>query len=327
MTRGGIAVFSEVTAIRNIADVPFPARIRNTPAEEKVYNSVNSLLNRIGGFETVKISDMPAKRRFALAESGIITRECAEGKFGAVAFRKDGQLTVTVNGDDHIAERVMISGEDVFEAFKKLSELDKLILANLRIARRGETFFTARPIDSGAGVRASVYVFAPILSSTRRIIEIVKESAKIGVVVEETASESDLFLVKSAPILGDKAERAIESVAATVKKIIEAEKAFRREYYIANKTALKDECLRAVGVIKNCVRLSYAEMCELIGKIKLGIFFGFIKTDDEDALNELYFTAKTNMLSLLVPQSVTSDERRAILVKETAEKTNIRSER
>lgn len=50
---------------------------------------------------------------------------------------------------------------------------------------------------------------------------------------------------------------------------------------------IKDECLRAFGVLTNCYKISFDEFQRLISAVKLGAAVGFLSVKNFSALDEL----------------------------------------
>ena len=68
--------------------------------------------------------------------------------------------------------------------------------------------------------------------------------------------------------------------------IIDAGPDFREQMLREDETALKDECLRAFGVLTNCAILPMKELTAGRVKVKLGIMLGFFKTKNIRHFNE-----------------------------------------
>ena len=325
-----VSLSSRVRFARNLTGYNFPSMIKGTRAEREIVSEVTALVKRMGGYTVSEMRSLSAPEKAALTERYVISPALAESVGGAVAVRDDGAVSLMINEEDHIREQSFVRGADVKRAYEVLSGVDKILCANLHFARNGKTYYTACPTNYGTGMRASVMMYLPALVKTGGTEELISAANAAGLVVrggmgEGSPCSEDIFQVSNRVTVGDELA-IVKRVSAFVARIVRAEKDARYSIYNADPRSFEDDVCRALGTLKYCRLLSYEEFVSLIGKIKLGVFIGFVAVDDAALLDDLFVTARSANLELLKSyQNLSAEEKRAAVVKDALAAINCKT--
>ncbi len=172
---GEMAVLSQCSLGRNLADFPFPAQCSNDE-QQAVLDRVAGVLDNLnllasGRFYRLKELD-PEELRF-LAERRFISHDVLLGNGQRGVYVSDDQcLSIMVNGEDHLCLRTMQAGQKIHEAWARLNLMDDTLSGVLDFAfneRLG--FLTSSLRNLGTGLRASTLVHLPGLALEGRIVE------------------------------------------------------------------------------------------------------------------------------------------------------------
>ena len=179
-----VAVLSQCSLARNVADLPFPGRCSEEEkgaAEERIQGVLDHLdASMHGQYFSLAALD-PYETRF-LAERQLVTygMMLARGARG-VYVSEDQAMCIMVNGDDHLCARVLRSGLQLREAWAQTNAMDDVLSRVLDYAfdaRLG--YLTANLGAVGTGLKASVLLHLPGLAFANRIAEHVEHAAAQG---------------------------------------------------------------------------------------------------------------------------------------------------
>ena len=226
-----------------------------------------------------------------------------------------------MNEEDHVREQCIVKGNDLDTAYERLCAIDRILCGNIRFAKKGSAYLTACPTNLGTGMRASVMVYLPALASTGAARDMAAAAIRQGLTVrgafgEGTGCEGDLYQISNGVTLNVTPEKIIEKVKRFSAKVISYERESRYDAYSKKPREFEDVCFRALGVLRSCVLLEYGEFLDLIGKVKLGVFLGFISAKNKELFDDLLVTARSCNLSLLMGGDAPENEKRAKFVKQ-----------
>ena len=98
-----------------------------------------------------------------------------------------------------------------------------------------------------------------------------------GVFGEGSAAEGYSYQVSNERTLGMSEIEILDQMTRTTMQLCDMELKAREQMLLENEIALKDECLRAYGILMNCAILPLKELTADMVKVKLGIMLGFFK--------------------------------------------------
>lgn len=287
-----IVTSTRIRLARNIATYPFPSKLEKKQAEE-IVRSVRYELNHLQSFTTYTIGDLPEEEATVLQERHLISPALIRNRAVSAAFISDSkQISVMVNEEDHLREQFITRGLRLSEAYRELEKIDDALDNALTFAydeRFG--YLTACPSNLGTGMRASVQMFLPGIAKYNYFEAILPDLRANGMTVrgvygEGSAAEGYEYQVSNQKTLGVSEQEILVETQETVKRICAQELVLRRRMLREDGLALRDSCMRAYGLLTNCVFLSEKEFAAAMIKVKLGVALGFFNVSDSAALNE-----------------------------------------
>lgn len=293
-SNNGIVISSRVRLARNLDGFVFPARLDDAGSAKVLGKIEDALKGGSENFGTIRISDMTDLQAETLKELHVISDDLLHyNKNAAVIVNKAGDICIMVNEEDHLREQCILKGNKLSQAYNKLCAVDDLIASANKIAfdqRLG--YLTACPTNVGTGLRASALMFLPGLSMTDSLAKCVNAASRFDMSVrgeygEGSRSGGYLYQISNQKTLGVSEEEIISSVASAVEQIEQSEILARRALRSGNEVMLRDNIMRAYGILTNAYRLSFGEFEEKYALVKLGIYYGYIECGDRAAFEAL----------------------------------------
>ena len=233
-----------------------------------------------------------------------ISKDFAKPEIPAGLFTGDnGKISIMVNEEDHIREQCILSGFDLKGAVEKIMPLDNLLNRNFRFAKENDFYYTACPSNLGTGMRASVMLFLPALVYTDKIAKIMEDAKSEGITFRGAFGEGSLaegfwYQVSNSRTLGS-VSNLIEKVSNFVLSVCDEENDERYRLLSDFEHEIKDECMRAYGILTNCHLLSYKECINLIAKVKFASSVGVLELKNPSALDDLIVTVRPATLKFI----------------------------
>lgn len=284
-------ISTRVRLARNLQSYPFPSRMSQDEAREVILLVREAMSALDDGFVQYDMGAIGKQQALLLQEQRLISPALAARKTGAAFVSPDRCVSVMVNEEDHLREQYVLSGFDFYKAYERICGLDEGLGSKLNFAYDAKLgFLTACPSNVGTGMRASVMLFLPALERSNALQELVPRLKAGGLTVrgmfgEGTASEGYVYQVSNERTLGLSEQELIADMVRITMRICDLELNERKKMLKKDGFALRDECLRAYGLLTNCGYLAYKEMMDLLAKVKLGIALGFFKTTGAAAVN------------------------------------------
>ena len=282
-----VVISTRIRLARNLADMPFPARMTEAQREELKERVKNALQDSNTPFaKTLKFIDMaavPENEIGAMVERHIISPEfAASNKNRAIILSEDESISIMVGEEDHLRIQVLLGGLQLEKAYDIAEQLDSILHANLHFAFDSQLgFLTECPTNLGTGLRASVMLHLPVCEQSGEISLLSDTVGKIGFTVrgmygEGSKSSASLYQISNQITLGISEKNALDNLKIIIGQIAEKERAAAKEI---NTLQIEDKAYRALGILKNSRILSGKEMMNLLSLIKLGQSVGIIKED------------------------------------------------
>jgi protein arginine kinase len=273
---------------RNLESYPFPSRQTERQAEEVAAIVRNALSHLDEGWVQYDMRVIGKAKAMLLQEQHLISPALVKNPCGWAFISPDETVSVMVNEEDHLREQYIVKGFELVSAYERVCSLDDGIGGYVGFAYDKKLgYLTACPSNVGTGLRASVMMFLPALERKNAIGEFLKEWSDCaltvrGVFGEGTASEGHRYQISNDKTLGLTEMEILDYMQAAISQIAEAEEAEREKLVRENGLQLRDEALRAYGILTNCARLEYKEMRNLLTQVKLGLAFGFFRIRKND---------------------------------------------
>ncbi len=280
-----IAVSTRIRLARNISGYPFPSKITEcqfAEIKQKIKNLISDKgIGAFGNLKYIEMSDIPENERYAMVERHIISPQfVSKCEKKAIIISEDESVCIMLGEEDHIRIQVIKAGFELESAYNTANEIDNLICDNFDIAFDEKLgFLTECPTNLGTGLRASVMLHLPVLTSVGEIAKISDSVGKFGYTIrgmygEGTKPAGAYYQISNQITLGISEKNALDNLSVIASQIIEKEKNACKNI---NKTAFEDLCMRSLGTLKYARILSSDEMMKHLSNIKLGISIGIIK--------------------------------------------------
>ena len=127
---------------------------------------------------------------------------------------------------------------------------------------------------------------------------------------EGSEAEGYMYQVSNEVTLGVSEEEILSQVDEVARKVRSLENAERdRLKRGQSRLAVKDKCMRAYGVITNCVVLSSGELASLASDVKLGACLGYIPISDVSAVDDLIVAMQPYNINRAAGRTLSAGER------------------
>ncbi len=310
-----IAVSSRIRLARNVNELPFPT-IQGDEKLDEIVKPVFHALNKVklcNIYHMGSISDIDAN---VLREKHLISYDLMQNKRnGSAVISEDETLSVMVNEEDHIREQCLLSGCNLEEGYRILDRVDDLLSEKIEFAfdeRYG--YITSCPTNLGTGMRASVMMFLPALTITRKITPIIDKVSREritvrGVYGEGSSAEGSMYQVSNQVSLGLAEQDILRHVKNTVLRIGEAERVAREELQKYSGLEIKDRVKRAYGILTNAAKIDSKEFMMLFSDVKLGAALGILPFEKPELMEEILVKVQPANITKAAGRELTAEER------------------
>lgn len=318
---GDIVLSSRVRLARNIADLPF-GNVMTTEQQAEVLDKVKSALPDM---QFIDFSAMTPLQRQALCECHLTSPEMIENK------KRCGILTnesctecIMLNEEDHIRIQAMAPGFDLYSCLDAANRLDDCLEKSVDYGfHKDFGYLTCCPTNVGTGMRASVMLHLPALSSTGKIEGIIRSLSKLGITVrglygEGSKAQGNIYQISNQVTLGSTEEEIIDKLIHLINDIIDKERTLSQNLYTQDKFRFEDKIMRSYGILTNARILSSAETANLFSDVRWGVNLGIIKNINLETLTKSFYDTlpATIVKNYNLTTALERDLKRAELINE-----------
>ncbi len=277
-----VVVSTRIRLARNLADVPFPARIVSPDDIEKVHGLAKQSLLVSPEFSYARLSEMSELEKRALVEEHVISTDLSRSRFGGLITSGDQSISVMILEEDHYRLQSLSSGLALYKAFDAADRLDNMLSDGVNYAFDEKLgFLTSCPTNLGTGLRASLMLHLPALTAAKALPRITSMISKVGMTVrgafgEGSAASGAFYQISNQVTLGVSEKEILSRLLLMANKVINFERATRKELYSSLGIALEDRIWRAVGILKFAKRLGDAEAQKLVSDVAFGVSLGIV---------------------------------------------------
>ena len=288
----GNIITTRIRIARNLWNYPF--KVVEPKTANEIVKKVNRALIKCGTFNLYCMRNLNQIELEAMKAKHLISQSLIDNaQFGVALISEDESLSVMVHEEDVIREQCFMKGLRLFEAYKRLDAIDDELGKNLDFAFDGDLgYLTACPTNVGTGLRASVMVFLPALTISKKINELGERLEELGLTIrgaygEGSDGEGYVYQISNQLTLGVNEQKVLSVVEDAVLSVCEEERKqlskllSKREIYIMN------EAKKSYGILTNAIMLSYTEALNHISNVKLGAMVGMLNISDIEGLDEL----------------------------------------
>lgn len=314
-------VSTRVRLARNLADYPFPNRLQSEAQAKEIVRAVQGAASRLRSFNLYYMNDISEEVAQAICDDHLISADLVASSYGAALIDEEeaeephGKFSIMINEEDHLREQYILRGLNLPLAYTKISAIDDELSKSLPFAFDEELgYLTACPTNLGTGLRASVMLFLPGLTRMNKMDRLIREISRLGHTVrgvygEGSAAEGCMYQVSNEVTLGVSEEYILSEVQRAALEIVNLESQARKALRAGDTVGLKDECCRAVGILANCERISYAEFLQLASDVKLGAALGFLDISEFTWLDDFIASMRPANLNLYTDIELTPAQR------------------
>ena len=288
--RNDVFAAGRVRLVRNLDGCAFPGRLSPEEAEglTRLLKDRLSDLGEAEGspYRYLALNELTEKERKALQERRVINETLAVKKEAAGLFlSEDERLSVSLNGDDHIRIQAISTDVNLNSLWDRCDRMDDWINSRFSYAfheRYG--YLTTFPTNMGTGLRASVILHLPLLSSGKQFRKLVNEVGRFGIRVkgifgEGTENYGQLYEVSNQKTLGQSEEEIISLVYRMASHLAANERKVRSLALRENRMVLEDEAYKAYGVLRYARQLSFKEAMTYLSYVRAGLCEGLMQTE------------------------------------------------
>jgi protein arginine kinase len=323
----GIVVSSRVRLARNLKGAAFPGWAKDDE-RLRLCGAIRKACDGLPGLRRSTFLDMGELEpvdKDVLIERHLISRELAAmGAGSGVVLRREDNVAIMVNEEDHLRMQVIRPGMSLRALWEAIDALDSELSASLDFAfspRLG--YLTACPSNVGTGLRVSVMLHLTGLRLLNEIDPVVKGLDKIGLTVrgvmgEGSDAEGNIFQVSNQATLGESESDIVDLLGKVGAELVQHERNARARLLEDRRSFVQDYVGRALGILSYARLLSSGEVTDLVAALRFGVELGMVRKIAPSELNEIMLLTQPGHLQKLYDRVINPDERdemRAQLVK------------
>ncbi|MBO5747166.1 MAG: ATP--guanido phosphotransferase [Clostridia bacterium] len=299
-----VAVSTRVRLARNLADVPFPSKLKR---EEYIATNImiaeQILSCNLDGIKLRRIdmTSLGSVETYAMVERHCISPKFAADKDGRILLMSDDEsVSIMIGEEDHLRIQVLKVGENLEEAYSICDMIDSAIGKKLKFAfdeRLG--YLTECPTNLGTGMRASLMLHLPVLKASGELSGISRSCSRFGLTFrgfygEGSKSKADIYQLSNQVTLGVSEKECISNLKNVASQIIS-----RENSALANidRDRLEDKVCRAFGILKYSRRLTTEEMMQHVTSLLLGVRSEVIMLPESISPMNIFITMQPAMIN------------------------------
>ncbi len=316
-------ICSRIRLTRNWEEYAFPNRLDMRQAGELV----GRLMDGIGSIEalagenfTMNTLDRYSEiERLAMKERRVMNAQAAEARVPAgLVLSKTEDVSILLNGDDHIRLQVLAPGLDIDSIFKRADKLDDAVNSRFNYAYDEKYgYLTSYPVNVGTGMRANVVLHLPTLAKTDENRNYIDALGKFGVTIRGVFGQGRenygaLYDISNTKTLGMNEREIVGLVKRIAAQLDEKETQQRRSGLEKHYLMKQDEAFRAYGILKYARTMKLQSALMFLSQIRTGIADGLIETENETGIYELMLRIQPGNLLLGADRPLDRDELDAV---------------
>lgn len=296
-----IVTSCECRLYRNLADFPFPGQCtldEKRAVEERVVGVLENLnLFTTGQYWSLDDLD-DCEQRFLVERHLVSPRLLEEEGRRGVYIADDQSLSITINGENHIAITALSSGVQLQELWSRINLIDDTLTGALDFAYNERLGYLTTAIgDLGTALKTSAVLHLPAL-------KMVDNLAKTEILAKEkrhqiqemyrhkSSADSDLYRLTNLSTLGRSEEEAIFHLKHLVMDIVDREREARELFRGQAPLQLEDTVGRALGLARGARLLAFGEALSVLSSLRLGVSDGLLDQFSLYLLNEVFMASQ-----------------------------------
>lgn len=303
-------VCSKVRLARNWSEYVFPSRLSDEDGREMLARLNEGLqdLGELDGrdYESAYLDELSELDKRALKERRILNSSILSRKAPmAILITREEDISLVMNGSDHIRIQVWSSGLHLTEALKTANQVDDYINARFSYAFDEKYgYLTSYPTNVGTGMRAAAIVHLPTLSMGKKFPSMLNDMGRIGVSVRGVYGEGRenygaLYEISNQNTMGRTEKELADLVGKVAIQLDDQERQIREMSLAGHRPELEDEVYKSYGVLKYARRLTMKDAMTFLSQIMSGVSDGLVKLKEPCPVFRLMLGIQTANLQKL----------------------------
>lgn len=287
-----VYVYSRIRLARNIKGHVFPGKMDDAEARQTLGQLAAGLSDL--GLEYRDLSHCSADYRQGLAERRILNLGLAKRNTPMGLYMSaDESKSILLCGDDHLRLQCIQGGLTFQKLWEQADQMDNWVGERFAYAFDPKYgYLTAFPTNVGTGLRASVLLHLPVISSGKQFRSVMDEAKRIGISIkgifgEPSENYGALYYVSNQKTLGQTEDEIIVSVQRVAAQLAGQERKTRQELLKGHRNEREDEVYKSYGVLKYARKLTMKEGLVYLSQVRGGIFDGVIQTEQPVSIYSL----------------------------------------
>lgn len=312
-------ICSRIRLIRNWNEYVFPLKLSEPESKEMVERLEQNLRN-IGEidnqtYEFAYVDHLKELDRKVLRERKVIHESIVEKKTSTgilVSEREDTSLIF--NGDDHIRIQLFERGFHLDRMWEKASQIDDYINARIPYAfDRKYGYLTTFPTNVGTGLRASVFIHLPALSTGKKFSSVIADMGRFGISIKGLYGEGrenygSLYEISNQKTLGQTEREIIDLVNKAAYQLSNQEYQVRVQAIEKHRLEREDEVYKSYGVLRYAKRLAMKDAMTFLSQLMAGVSDGLIKLKEPCSIFRLMLGIQAANLQKLSEKPLNKEE-------------------
>ena len=331
--RNDIVLSTRIRVGRNASAIPFQNSMNDRDFDLIKGIADNFISKTPFGENTVcfDMNKLDLHEKRLLLEKNIITSEIENSDKSLILINNESDFTILINDTDHFRIQVIRSGFQLHDAYIDADTVDDSLNSMAKYAFSEDFgYLTPDPINVGTGLKVSVIMHLPVLTTLKRVNEIVHFIREHGFQITGTLGSTGrvtggLFLVRSKEYIGITEAEIIRTADDIINRIIKLEDESRDDFFAVSKNELEDSSWRSLGILLYARRMNYVEAIEHLSRIRLGIIMSVIKdyslTHINDLMVKIQWAHLQEYFGIRFKSIIDSDDYRAVFLRTELKKS------
>lgn len=296
MNLDNLVMTTRVRLARNLAHIPFACHDR------KVFRRIaDDITHHRPDLNSFNLNELAI--RDSLFEQHLISADFLQNAdTGVLVTNYDNTINIMLDEEDHIRIQAITNRYDLWQTYQTAKSIADQLEKDFEIAKDPQLgYLTKCPTNLGGGLRASVMIYLPALTITKKIADVFQEldNQKItirGVYGENSDASGCIYQISNQNCLTMSDNEVINMINRIVTKLATTELNLERELWQKSPDKIIDKVMRAWGILTNAHLLSSDEVVEQLVWIKLGIGFKILAFRNNRIIDDLFFITKPNTI-------------------------------
>ncbi len=292
MNLDNLIISTRIRLARNIAHIPFDYNKRD------IYSNIATFItSQHNNLTAFNLDELPI--RDSLFEQHLISADFLHNaNFGVFITNADNTLNIMLGEEDHIRIQAITNHYDLWQTYQIAKNIADNLETKFEIAKDSMLGYLTKCLTNlGGGIRASVMIYLPALTITKKITSVFTEldNQKItirGAYGENSNATGCIYQISNQNCITMSDSEVISMLNSIITKLATTELNLQRELWQKSRDQIIDKVMRAWGTLTNAHLLTSDETIEQLAWLKLGINFKILSFRNNRIVDDLFFITK-----------------------------------